>query len=133
MTEPSTPATSNSEHPTSPVTCNFSFQPTTRESLSKIISNSPIESWFIDPLPAYSSRFHSLIFLVSLHQLIITRSLSTGVVPSTFKQAQLTPYSEKKTTLTKTYSATTTPSQTLISYISKLLEHMVASQLVNYL
>ena len=100
------------------------------EEVRKIINTSPCKSSHMDPIPAWLFR-SCLEALLPTVTLIINASLSTAVVPDCFKRAVISPLI-KKPALDREVLANYRPVSNL-SYLSKCLERVVASQLHRYL
>ena len=104
------------------------FTQVTQDEIGKIISKSPSKSCLLDPLPTFLIKECTDILLPSITKLV-NCSLREGLVPDGFKKAVVTP-------LIKTASL---PVEDLknycpvsgLSFISKLVERVVAKQLVD--
>ena len=71
------------------------FEPVTEELICRLISQSPTKSCTLDPIPTTLTKqcLHDLAPLITR---IVNVSLSTGTVPSGFKQALETPILKKQ-------------------------------------
>ena len=104
------------------------LNPTESNELLKIVRSSPTKSCSLDPLPTSLLKEDPV-----LHQVapclteIVNASLSSGIVPSSFKTAYVTPLL-KKTTLDKEDIKNYRPVSNLC-FLSKVLERVVASRL----
>ncbi len=105
----------------------LSREPITCSELEKIIKNSPIKSSSLDPLPAQLFR-QVFTRMLPTFVAIINKSLSTGVMPDCLKEAMLTPIL-KKPQLDPEDLNNYRPISNL-PYLSKLIERVVAAQLV---
>ena len=106
---------------------NFScFGQVSREEIRKIIIRSPSKSCLLDPWPTFLVKECIDILLPSITRLV-NCSLSEGVVPDEFKNAIVTPLI-KKSSLPPNDLKNYRPVSGL-SFISKLVELVVASQL----
>jgi len=106
------------------------FQPITAEDVFAAIQALPDKQSSKDPIPTCILKRYAddlAPFLVVL----FNRSLATGIVPSSFKSAFITPML-KKVDLDPSDPKSYRPISNL-SVISKLLERLVASQLLSYI
>ncbi len=108
----------------------ISFNQISPLDLNKIITSSPIKSSSIDPIPATLFR-QVYTHLLPVLTTIINKSLATGFVPDCLKEAMLTPIL-KKPNLDQEDLNNYRPISNL-PYVSKLLERVVAAQLVKHL
>ena len=105
------------------------FQPVNEESLRKIIVRSKKTSCYLDPIPTkFLLKFLDIVLPIIL--LIINKSLESGYVPESFKKAIVKPLL-KKTNLDPLVCKNYRPVSNL-SYLSKLLERVVAEQLISH-
>ena len=106
------------------------FSPATEEEIRKIVSRAPSTSCSLDPLPAWLFQ-HTLDTTLPKIPDLINASLHTGVVPDPMKRAVVSPLL-KKSTLDQNDLKNYCPVSNL-SYISKLLERVVAVQLNSHM
>ncbi len=107
-----------------------SFAPTSKNEIVKMIRKSPTKSCSLDPVP--TSLLKSCIEeFAPVAVNIINSSLSSGVVPSYFKVAHVTPLF-KKQGLDKENMKNYRPISNL-SYMSKLLEKVVVARLTEHM
>jgi hypothetical protein len=106
------------------------FDQVTKAEVQKIIMKAATKSCSLDPLPTWLTKQCLEELLPSITK-IINLSLSTGTVPAQFKEAILTPLL-KKPTLDKDQFKNYRPVSNL-SFISKVLERVVAQKLENYM
>ena len=106
------------------------FQPVTEEEIRKLVVESPTQTCMLDPIPASLIK-ECLSDLLSLITRIVNSSLCSGVVPSQFKQAVVTPML-KKPGLDPNDLTDFRPMSNL-PFISKILEKVVLTQLQKYL
>ena len=106
------------------------FQNVSPSEVRDIIISSPSKSCCLDPLPTsiLKDNIDSLIMPITD---IINESLRTGIVPSSFKHAVVTPLL-KKSTLDPTVLSNFRPVSGL-PFISKILEKVVFRQINTYL
>jgi exonuclease III len=110
-------------------TLNF-LEPTTEEELWKIISKSPAKSCMLDPIPTWLIK-ECKCELLPIMTSIINSSLQSSQVPASMKSAVVTPLLKKSTLdpeILKNYRPVSN-----LSYISKLLETVVARRLTDYM
>ena len=74
-----------------------SFMPTTTDDITKLVSKSAYKSCKLDPIPTHLLK-DNLSSLAPVIADIVNMSIATGVFPSVFKKALVTPLL-KKTTL----------------------------------
>ena len=103
---------------------------TTEEELWKIISKSPAKSCMLDPIPTWLVK-ESRSELLPVMTKIINCSLRSSQVPKSMKSAVVTPLLKKSTLDPETLKNYRPVSN--LSYISKLLERVVARRLTDYL
>ena len=100
------------------------------DSIVELIKKAPLKSSSLDPIPADVFKKCALD-LAPVISKIVNMSLTTGTVPDVFKNAAVTPLL-KKSTLDHEEKKNYRPVSNL-SYISKILERIVAIQLHEYL
>ena len=105
------------------------FQPITLSNLQKIIRSTPNKSCDLDPIPT-SLLKQILPSIVTIITDIINTSLKEGSVPESFKKALVRPLLKKPNLdlLETNYRPVSN-----LGYVSKLVEHVVAVQLVNHI
>ena len=108
----------------------IAFIQVTQDEIGKIISKSPIKSCLLDPLPTFLIRECIDILLPSITK-IGKLSLCEGLVPDGFKKAVVTSLI-KKASLPVDDLKNYRPASGL-SFISKLVECVVAKQLVDHI
>ena len=106
------------------------FELATEAEIRKLISDAPSKSCKLDPLPTWFLKL-CLDVLVSVITSIINKSLSSGTVPSGMKSAHVRPLL-KKAGLDPENLKNYRPVSNL-TYLSKLLERVVASRLEHHL
>lgn len=106
------------------------FSTVTQDDVLKIIKKSPIKSCMLDPWPTFLVM-ECIDILISPITKFINLCLSQGHLPDSFKQAVVIPLL-KKPTLCKETLKNYRPVSNL-SYLSKLLERIIASQIKQYL
>ena len=102
------------------------FDDASPDNIAKVIKNSPTKSCLLDPWPTFLVKDCLDILLPSITKLV-NYSLLEGAVPDSFKSAVVTPLI-KKSSLSKDELKNYHPVSGL-SFISKLMERVVASQL----
>ena len=102
------------------------FDDASPDDIAKVIKNSPTKSCLLDPWPTFLVKDCLNILLPSITKLV-NCSLLEGAVPDGFKSAVVTPLI-KKSSLSKDELKNYRPVSGL-SFISKLVERVVASQL----
>ena len=102
------------------------FDDVSPDDIVKVIKNSPTKSCLLDPWPTFLVKDCLDILLPSITKLV-NCSLLEGAVPDGFKSAVVTPLI-KKSSLSKDELKNYRPLSGL-SFISKLVERVVASQL----
>ena len=106
------------------------FTQVTQDEIDKIISKSPIKSCLLDALPTFLIKECIDILLTSITKLV-NCSLCEGLVPDGFKKAVVTPLIKKASLPVedlKNYHSVSG-----LSFISKLVEHVAAKQLVDHI
>ena len=107
-----------------------SFVSVSADDVKKIINNSPSKSCLLDPWPTSLLKDCQDVLLPSITKLV-NCSLAEGLVPIGFKKAVVTPLI-KKSALPHDDLKSYRPVSGL-SFISKLVERVVASQLNNHI
>ena len=108
----------------------ISFQQVTCDQVKKTILNMPKKACDLDPIPS-SLLFSCLDEVLPVITDIMNESLNTGTVPDCFKHALVTPLL-KKSNLNPEQLKNYRPVSNL-SFLSKLLERIVLSQLLDHL
>ena len=106
------------------------FKETTDAEIHRIIMRSASKSCSLDPILTDLLKQH-INPLAPIIARIVNKSMATGVVPVAFKKALVTPLL-KKATLNQDVLKNYTPVSNL-PFISKVLERVVLSQLLDYL
>ena len=120
----------NNDIQTAPADLLDNFRPLAEEAVEKIIASSPSKSCDLDPIPTQLVKL-VLPQLLPVITTIINKSLETGIFPSEFKQAIVTPLL-KKSSLDPEVLKNFRPVSNL-SFVSKILEKVVARQLNEHL
>ena len=107
-----------------------SFQSVTSEEVRKIVLGSPTKSCDLDPIPTWMIKTHLDMLLPAITD-IINHSLASGVVPASMKHALVTPLL-KKQSLDPNNAKNYRPVSNL-SFLSKVLEKVVAGQLLEHM
>ena len=118
------------ERPAPPGTQDLSdFQPVTLPKPQKIIQSTPNKNCDLDPIPT-SLLKQILPSIIALIADIINSSLRVGIFPESFKRALVRPLLKKPglELLERNYRPVSN-----LGYVSKLVEHVVATQLVNHI
>ncbi len=118
-----------------PTTCTaqtpiFSFCPLTEAEVSKLLLSSHPTTCPLDPIPSHLLQAISPTLLPALTHIINT-SLRTGIFPTAFKQARVTPLLKKptlNTSLLENYRPVS-----LLPFVAKTLERVVFNQLSLFL
>ena len=100
------------------------------DELSLIISKTPTKSCSLDPIPTWLLKENIDVFLPSITHLI-NCSLSTGVMPTQYKSAVVTPILQKDSLpfdILKNYRPVSN-----LPYLSKVIEKVAAAQLQAHL
>ncbi len=105
----------------------FSFCPLTEEEVSKLLLSSNPTTCPLDPIPSHLLQAVSPTLLPTLTHIINT-SLLTGIFPTAFKQARVTPLL-KKPTLNTSLIENYRPGS-LLPFIVKTLERVVLNNTV---
>ena len=108
----------------------LNFQPVSTDTISKIICKAPAKSCSLDPIPTHLLK-ECLPSLLPFITQLINQSITSGYVPSSFKQALVRPLL-KKPSLDPESLQNYRPVANL-SFISKVLERIIADQLYAYL
>ncbi len=108
----------------------FSFCPLTEAEVSKLLLSSHPTTCPLDPIPSHLLQAISSTLLPALTHIINT-SLLTGIFPTAFKQARVTPLL-KKTTLNTSLLENYRP-VSLLPFIAKILERVVFNQVSLFL
>ncbi len=108
----------------------FSFCPLTEAEVSKLLLSSHPTTCPLDPIPSHLLQAISPALLPALTHIINT-SLLTGIFPTAFKQARVTPLL-KKTTLSTSLLENYRP-VSLLPFIAKTLEQVVFNQVSLFL
>ena len=105
------------------------FQPVTLPKLHKIIQSTPNKNCDLDPVPT-SLLKQILPSIIPLIAYIINSSLRVGIFPESFKRALVRPLLKKPDLelLERNYRLVSN-----LGYVSKLMECIVATQLVNHI
>ncbi len=108
----------------------FSFCPLTEAEVSKLLLSSHPTTCPLDPIPSHLLQAISPTLLPALTHIINT-SLHTGIFPTAFKQARVTPLLKKptlNTSLLENYRPVS-----LLPFVAKTLERVVFNQLSLFL
>ena len=108
-----------------------SFKPVVAEEVVKVIKEASNASCDLDPIPTKLFKSCLLDILLPAITQIINMSLETGTFPQTYKCAQVKPLL-KKISLDPECLKNYRPVSNL-NFISKLIEKVVANQLINHL
>ena len=106
------------------------FTQVTQNEIDKIISKAPTKSCLLDPLPTFLIKECIDILLPSVTKLV-NCSLREGLVPDGFKNAVVTPLMKKASLPVEDFKKYRPVSG--LSCISKLVERVVAKQLVDHI
>ena len=116
--------------PTSVTFCDFT--PVTEEEVEKLIRRSPTKSCCLDVLPTWLLKDTDVLQALLPHITeYINASLSSGCVPDCHKTAVITPLLKKEGLDVNTYKNYRPVSN--LSFVSKLLERVVAGQLTKHM
>jgi exonuclease III len=117
--------------PTPPPGCTFAaFTTVTTRNIVELIASSPSKTCALDPMPTVIIKAVKEDIAPAITSIVNT-SLQTGVFPAAFKNALVKPHL-KKTKLDSAQPKNYRPVSNL-AFVSKLLEKIVASQLLPYL
>ncbi len=108
----------------------FSFCPLTKAEVSKILLSSHPQTCPLDPIHSYLLQAISATLLPALTHIINT-SLHTGIFPTAFKQARVTPLLKKPTL--NTYLIENYRPVSLLPFIAKTRERVVLNQVSLFL
>ncbi len=112
-------------------TCVMSeFQTVSEESVEKVIRKSPTKSCILDPIPTWLLK-DCLIPLLPIITKIINLTLSEGIMPEDFKNANLLPL--VKIIQLDVEILKNSPPISNLAYMSKLTEKMVDSQMTTHM
>ena len=106
------------------------FSQVTQNEIVKIISKSPTKACLLDPLPTFLIKECIDILIPSITKLV-NCSLLEGLVPDGFKKAVVTPLIKKDSLPVEDLKNYRPVSG--LSFISKLVERVVAKQLVDHI
>lgn len=124
------PSGEDDHQPSDVTTCLAEFNLVTTDDIVKLVSSSPCKSCTLDPLPTPLVK-SAIDLLKPVITAIINRSLIDGIFPESYKEALVTPILKKPSLdqdLLKNYRPVSN-----LTFISKILEKVVASQLTSYL
>ena len=107
-----------------------SFKPVSEEELLKILKSSPSKSCDLDPIPTSLVK-ECVDILITPITKIVNYSITEGSFPNCFKMAYVTPL-QKKPSLDRNILKNYRPVSNL-SFISKLIEKVVAKQLNEFI
>ena len=117
--------------PTPALTCSLNvFSAVTESEVRKIISKSPTKSCSLDPAPTWMVK-DSVDELIPMVTILVNLSLQSANVPDSMKQALVTPLLKKDDLdpeVLKNYRPVSN-----LSFLSKVLERVVAARLTNYM
>ena len=117
--------------PTPLLTCSLNvFSAVTESEVRKIIAKSPTKSCSLDPTPTWMVK-DSVDELIPLVTILVNLSLQSANVPDSMKQALVTPLLKKDDLdpeVLKNYRPVSN-----LSFLSKVLERVVAARLTNYM
>ena len=117
-------------HPSSDPPKITTFTEVPQDTVDKIIRNSPTKSCLLDPWPTFLIKECSDILLPSITKLV-NCSLMEGCVPDGFKTAVVSPLIKKATLPADDFKIYHPVSG--LSFISKLVERVVAKQLLEHI
>ena len=106
------------------------LEPVTLSELEKIIMKAPSKSCVLDPIPTWLLK-KVLAAVLPAIMTITNTSLSTGCVPSSLKKAIITPVLKKPSLDIEKLSNYRPVSN--LSFLSKVIERVVASRLTKYM
>ena len=117
--------------PTPVLTCSLNvFSAVTESEVRKIIAKSPTKSCSLDPAPTWIVK-DSVDELIPMVTILVNLSLQSANVPDSMKQALVTPLLKKDDLdpeVLKNYRPVSN-----LSFLSKVLERVVAARLTNYM
>ena len=117
--------------PTPELTCSLNvFSAVTESEVRKIIAKSPTKSCSLDPAPTWMVK-DSVDELIPMVTILVNLSLQSANVPDSMKQALVTPLLKKDDLdpeVLKNYRPVSN-----LSFLSKVLERVVAARLTNYM
>ena len=117
--------------PTPALTCSLNvFSAVTESEVRKIIAKSPTKSCSLDPAPTWIVK-DSVDELIPMVTILVNLSLQSANVPDSMKQALVTPLLKKDDLdpeVLKNYRPVSN-----LSFLSKVLERVVAARLTNYM
>ena len=117
--------------PTPALTCSLNvFSAVTESEVRKIIAKSPTKSCSLDPAPTWMVK-DSVDELIPMVTILVNLSLQSANVPDSMKQALVTPLLKKDDLdpeVLKNYRPVSN-----LSFLSKVLEKVVAARLTNYM
>ena len=117
--------------PTPALTCSLNvFSAVTESEVRKIIAKSPTKSCSLDPAPTWMVK-DSVDELIPMVTILVNLSLQSANVPDSMKQALVTPLLKKDDLdpeVLKNYRPVSN-----LSFLSKVLERVVAARLTNYM
>ena len=117
--------------PTPALTCSLNvFSAVTEREFRKIIAKSPTKSCSLDPAPTWMVK-DSVDELIPMVTILVNLSLQSANMPDSMKQALVTPLL-KKDDLDPEVLTNYRPVSNL-SFLSKVLERVVAARLTNYM
>ena len=117
--------------PTQVLTCSLNvFSAVTESEIRKIIAKSPTKSCSLDPAPTWMVK-DSVDELIPMVTILVNLSLQSANMPDSMKQAFVTPLLKKDDLdpeVLKNYRPVSN-----LSFLSKVLERVVAARLTNYM
>ena len=124
----------NADDPTPPFSlpgCSFTnFSPVTEAEIIRLIASSPSKCCELDPLPTELVKANKIELAPAICS-IINKSLADGVFPAPYKTALVRPLLKKQSLDPETLKHYRPVSN--LSFISKIMEKVVASQISAYL
>ena len=113
------------------VECSFTdFSPVTENELRSIVMKSPTKGCSLDPLPTRMVK-HVMTSLIPLMTALINSSLASGDIPDSMKVAKVSPLLKKPSMDSEDLKSCRPVSN--LSFLSKLLERVVAKKLQSYM
>ena len=116
--------------PSAPQSLLTAFEPSTEEEISKLLSQSANKSCPLDPCPTWIIKECQQELLPVITE-IVNLSLSTSIMPEDLKEALLNPLIKKMTLNAEIFKNFRPVSN--LTYLSKLIERVVAVRLGNHL